>query len=185
MTPALENIQSLESSGGQFNDSPMIYSDPRQALAFALNMSSASPAGEVDCNPDPGPSTTVEDHLSISRNHDFSYIYWPQKPAHSQIPFLFRHTRLPRTCAPSLDDAPPSPKIAVYSIDIECKEEPARNTPFRVLHGRGPELGPLILVHPAFGDAVLEVRTSRQERVSSGGATGAAVERWCQRCEIA
>ena len=86
---------------------------------------------------------------------------------------------------PSLDDAPPSPKIAVYSIDIECKEEQARNTSFRVLHGHGPEPGPLILVHPAFGDTVLEVRTSRQERASSGGAAGAVVERWYQRCEIA
>ena len=157
MTPALENMQSLESSRGQLNDSPMIYSDPRQALVFALNMSSASPAGEVDCNPDPGPSTTVEDRLSISRNH--LHLLASETCALPNLIPISPYS-LPSHMCPSPDDAPPSPKIAVYSIDIDGREEPARNTPLRALDGRGPEFGPVIMVHPAFGDAVLEVGTS-------------------------
>jgi len=61
---------------------------------------------------------------------------------------------------PPLDDALPSPKIAVYSINIDGREELARNICLRALDGCGPEFGPVIMVHPVFGDAVLEVRTS-------------------------
>jgi len=143
----------------------MIYSDPRQALVFALNISSASPAGEVNCNPDPGPSTTVEDYLSISGNHLHilaSETCTIPNPIHIS-PYSFA-----LHICPPLEDAPPSPKIAVYSIDIDGREEPARNTPFRVLHDRGPEFGLLILVHPAFGDAVLEVGTSTSIEAGEG-----------------
>ena len=140
-------MQSLESSGCQLNDSPMIYSDPRQALVFALNMSSASPAGEVNCNPDPGPSATVKDHLSVSGNHLHilaSETCTIPNPVHIS-PYSFAL----HMCPPP-DNAPPSPKIAVYSIDIDGREEPARNTPLRALDGRGPEFGPVIMVYLAF-----------------------------------
>jgi len=135
----------------------MIYSDPRQALVFALNISSASPAGEVNCNPDPGPSTTVKDHLSVSGNHLHilaSETCTIPNPIHIS-PYSFA-----LHMCPPLDDALLSPKIAVYSIDIDGREEPARNTPLRALDGHGLEFGLVIMVHPAFGDAVLEVGTS-------------------------
>jgi len=59
-----------------------------------------------------------------------------------------------------LNNASPSPKIAVYSIDIDGRKELARNTPLRALDGYGLEFRPVIMLHPTFGDTVLEVGKS-------------------------
>jgi len=135
----------------------MIYSDPRQVLVFALNMSSASPVGEVNYNSDLGPSTTVKDHLSISGNH--LHILASETCTISNPVYILPYSFALHMC-PLLDDALPSPKIAVYSINIDSREELARNTPLRVLNSCGLEFGPVIMMHPVFGDAVLEVGTS-------------------------
>ena len=119
MTPALWNIQSLESLGGQLNNNSIIYSDPRQAFIFALNILSISPVEEINCNPDPGPFITIKDYLSISRNH--LYILASETCTIPNLIYILPYLFALYICF-SLNNALSSLKIAVYSINIDDRK---------------------------------------------------------------
>jgi len=58
----------------------------------------------------------------------------------------------------SLNNALPSLKIAIYSINIDGRKELARNISLRVLDGCGLEFRLLIMVYLTSRDVVLKVR---------------------------
>ena len=151
------NSPFLESLGGQLNNNSIIYPDPRQAFIFALNIIlSVSPAEEINCNPNPGPFITIKYYLSISRNH--LHILASEICTIPNLIHILPYSFALYICL-SLNNALPSLKIAVYSINIDGRKELARNISLRVLDGCGLEFRLLIIVYLTFRDVVLEVRT--------------------------